>query len=94
MEKTLEELYRRLQSARENMATMTLDKTVMMSTQTIAPTSEERKLITAPPTKAKEPTLPPKSHTVPTMMGISQELRREICEHVSAMIHFQRLSIR
>jgi hypothetical protein len=69
------------------MATMTLDKTVMMSAKNMQSVEEGMKTIAPASTIPQGPRTPPpeRIHAVPTMMGISQELRREICEHVSIL---------
>ncbi|KAF2705069.1 hypothetical protein K504DRAFT_449117 [Pleomassaria siparia CBS 279.74] len=74
------------------MATMTLDRTVTMPTQTIAAEKEDNKetktmTATGPLPKIEErgaaPSASVQEHVLPSMMGISHELRREICEHLS-----------
>jgi hypothetical protein len=87
-ETTLWELNLRLQSIRTAMATMSLDKTIMMPPQNISLADEDVTTMTQASTMPQEPRTPPpeRAHASPTMMGISQELRREICEHVSKLL--------
>ncbi|KAF2843769.1 hypothetical protein M501DRAFT_1013105 [Patellaria atrata CBS 101060] len=58
------------------MATMTVDETVLFPSVT---TTKEDSMIKVQPLKAE---LPHRPHAEPTMMGISPELRLEICEYL------------